>query len=172
MKWGGKQGELSHAITPCQLHTQQGKRGLAHWYYFTIPAPGRKALLLSGNSQPMRDSHTSANERSTLVQVSSLLPEIFFVCNRVPTSPFLYTRAFLSFVLRTGRWFFHNLLVPDCNSLLFLNKTILAGKTTGLFLRLKVVSYNQVENTRDEGLRMPRLTRQMWALISQNWCCR
>lgn len=81
-------------------------------------------LFLLATAQPMRDSHSLANEKPWHFQLP-VYTNGFFVYN-IPSqlSSFLYKRGLFPFVLQKCLWFWHGLLVPDWNPLLFLNKPI------------------------------------------------
>lgn len=56
MESRGSAGELLHPNTHGQLQTRQEEMGLAHGYYLTIPAGGRKSYLppVPATTQPMK----------------------------------------------------------------------------------------------------------------------
>lgn len=82
-------------------------------------------------TQPVRDCHNSANETFELpISFSGL------TVTARPISPFSSIKEqFLSFILQICLWFCHSSHIPICNSLLFLNKPISAGKITDFFFR-------------------------------------
>lgn len=89
---------------------------------------------LSSTVQPMRDGHNSANEKPLPFTFPVYLNGLD-VYNRACELPISSIKEQSSFVLACLR-----LLVPVCNSLLFPDKPIFAGKMTGsLFFRLRAI---------------------------------
>lgn len=121
------------ACTQRQLQSQQEettcKLRLLHY-----PNRRKKEFLPApATAQPMRDCYHSTNEKplhSELPVSSNRL-----VYNNLLNLPlFFYEKVDLSFVGWTCLWFWHSLLVSDCNSLLFPNKPVFAGNLTGSFI--------------------------------------
>lgn len=83
---GGQQGEPSCSTTGSQLGIQEQKMDPAH-RYFTIPAGGRKAYLLTlAKAQPIRDSRNLANEKPPYFQLP-VYSNGLFVYNSLPNFP-------------------------------------------------------------------------------------
>lgn len=77
--------------------------------------------------QSMRNCHNSASEKPLYFELPSLLQWALCLSQSSQFPPLLSKRMFFSFVLHTCLWFCCSLLVPDCNSLLLLNKIYSAG---------------------------------------------
>lgn len=99
----------------------------------TTPARGRKVFSRPSNSPANESCHNSANEKllyfKLLVYANGL-----FVSNSLPNPPLRSVKSVPLFCFVVV-WFCWSFLVPNCNSLLFLNKTIFVTK---LLFYLKV----------------------------------
>lgn len=101
----------------------------------TIPA-GRREPLLPTQQQPSQlESVTTQSMRSCYTSNFHFLQKTFFFNNNLPNFPLSSIKENSSpLFCRLAYGFYHRLLVPDCNFLLFLTKHILAGKITGNFI--------------------------------------
>lgn len=120
--WNGvrKFGRGSSHDLPLLIHCRENQ---VCEYCFAILGR-RTASPTPATAQPMRDSHSSANEKLLCLE-HAMYSKGFLVYNIPSHLPaFLYKIAVLSVVLWICLWFFHSLLSPSYNSLLFPNKYI------------------------------------------------
>ena len=90
--------------------------------------------LEAGTAQPMKSHYTSNSQPPPMDSLLTTAPL---------SSPFLYQRTFHAFVLLACRWFAIEPHVPNCHSLLFLNKPILLEKyLPGYLLKVDVQKSN------------------------------
>lgn len=108
-----------------------GPTGRSLLYY---PEGGRFSAPPTATAQAMReDWHNSSNEKPQYME-HPVYSRRHFAWNSSPNSALSSVIVFLSFALQTCLWLCHKLLVPNCNSLPFLNKSIFSGKITDNFI--------------------------------------
>ena len=100
-----------------------------------MPAGRRKIFSLGGNG-PANETVTTQSVKSHYPSSSQFTSMGFLLKTAPKSSPsFLYKTTFLTFFLQTCLWFCCSLHVLNCDSLLFLNKSIFfAAKITDSFI--------------------------------------
>ena len=93
----------------------------------------------------MRDCHSSANENLLYYELP-VYSSVLFMCNSPPSSGVSFIKELSLLCSHTCLQVYHSLLVPNCNSLLLLNKLIFTGKIADIFIFKVNTPLEKIEN--------------------------
>ena len=109
----------SGALPLAQTQLLHRRRGKMLFYSTPLQQEGGGSPPSPATAQPMKSHYTSNSQPPPMDSLLTTAPL---------SSPFLYQRTFLAFVLLACRWFALEPHVPNCHSLLFPNKPIVLEK--------------------------------------------
>ena len=119
----------------CTSHSHR-RKSILHY-----PRRRKRFSPCPATMHPMRDCHNSASEKPLHFELPVFLTGFLYITAAL-NSPLYSIKVLLCFLIQTCPWFCHSLLVLYCNSLLVLNKPILADKITDSFIFFNYITSN------------------------------